>query len=95
MPAPGRSIINQRVHDLHALLVEQGWAGRSLDRPDFDRILTRAFGLGHESNRSYVEAGTAHELWDTAPNRGPRPGTVTVRPAKLAKVVENGAPVQV
>lgn len=77
MPPP---LVVPRCREVHAVLVEEGWIGKTIKRPDFDRLFTVATGLSIASTRVHVETGRLLGLWDLLPHIGPRPGGVRVLP---------------
>lgn len=61
MPAP--STITARVEEIHAALLEAGWAGKRLPKKTMETYMARELGLSLSVTRYYFQTGERLGLW--------------------------------
>lgn len=84
------SIVNLRVREIHAALLEAGWANKKFPRDEMEKYLAQELGMSLPNIRAHIDMGRALGLWQIL-DRRPRPGALLVLPAQAAEVRDNVA----
>lgn len=92
MAAPNTTIDKARA--IHAALVEAGYAGEKIKRPDFESAVAVHVQVTEQPLRRLVEAGRLLGLWALV-NGGPRRGSIRVLlPQSAEGVAQPGVPLE-